>query len=241
VTALGEVTRAVARAVIGHHRGDPDAEAAQRLHGALQKAGGGTARLIGQDLAEGYARGVVNGHMAKLPTGASNRVTAITADPMPGPDDSPELFDVQVQQLAGHRPLVPARQRGYLQQMQPRPAAAAHDPRHGRTTDPHRPGDLRAGTVLLTQDLDAQGDRGGRGPGAMMRARGAIGKGVIVRTAARPVHPLADRALRHVKVARDAAGRAAHPQHLPGNFPSTSRRQTGILMDVHPGLLWGCR
>src|SRR6267142_2114133 len=35
VAAPGEAARPVARAVIGHHRGDPDAEAAQRLHGAL--------------------------------------------------------------------------------------------------------------------------------------------------------------------------------------------------------------
>src|SRR5207237_10854292 len=60
----------VARAIVGHHRGDANAQPAQAAHGAVQEADGGAAALVGQHLTESEAGRVVDGHVRELPAGA---------------------------------------------------------------------------------------------------------------------------------------------------------------------------
>jgi hypothetical protein len=68
----------------------------------------------------------------------------------------------------------------------------------------------------------------------MARPRAAIGEGLATLHA---VDPLADRLLRDAALTSDAAGRLGQLHDVTHNFCSTARRQPGILVDVHPGLL----
>ena len=117
--------------------------------------------LVGQHLAQGHPRGVIDGHVSKLPPGPRHAVAAIAGDPVAGPPDASELFDIQVHQLAGARPFIAPRGRRQLQHVQPAPSAPAHDAGHGRPTDPDQARDLGTDPTLTPQDLDAQHRRRG--------------------------------------------------------------------------------
>jgi hypothetical protein len=58
------------------HDGRHAPEPAQAPHRALKKARRGAPAFIGQDFAEGHARGIVDGHMAELPAGPLDGVPA---------------------------------------------------------------------------------------------------------------------------------------------------------------------
>jgi hypothetical protein len=52
-----------------------------------------------------------------------------------------------------------------------------------------------------------------------------------------PGHPLTDRPLADPRLAAGSARRPPELKDLAHNFCSTMRRQPGILVDVHPGIL----
>jgi hypothetical protein len=109
------------------------------------------------------------------------------------------------------------------------PSRSGDDPRHGGATDADRVGDRLAGqAVLMAQHLDPQRHGGRRGP--------AHGAGREAQSATAP-SPAAARppVLSLTCCARDLAGRLAERAHAAHSFHSTTRRQTGILVHVHPG------
>ena len=53
---------------------DANSQAAKPAHGAVEKARGRLFPLVGQDLAHGEPRIIIDGHMSELPTGALDRV-----------------------------------------------------------------------------------------------------------------------------------------------------------------------
>jgi hypothetical protein len=172
--------------------------------------------------------------MAKLPAGAVHGVPPIPGDPMPGADNAAELLGVQVQQLARLSPFIAPRGRRQLQHVQPGPPTAPHDAGHRRPAHRHLRGDLPTGPPLLPQDPDAQHQRR-RG-----RVRTVLGPGAAIRQAlagrgAR--HPLPHRGVRGVQRPRHLAGRVPQLGHPLHRFRSTAQRQSGILVDVHPGIL----
>jgi hypothetical protein len=99
-TRRGKPPAAVARAVIGHHRGDANTEAAQAADGALEKARRGATTLVGQHLAMLDARIIVDRHVDELPAGAPYGVATIATDPMPRADNARQFLNVQVHELA---------------------------------------------------------------------------------------------------------------------------------------------
>src|SRR5690606_24103338 len=93
----------VARTVIGHDAADGDAEAG--IVGYRRRKEGDRTFLafIGQDLAEGDARMIVDGDVDELPADASaiGLAGAITGDAVTDPLKSSELLDIDMDHLAG--------------------------------------------------------------------------------------------------------------------------------------------
>ena len=234
LTRGAEAARAIAGAVVGHDGRHAHAEPAQAANGALQKAGRGAPTFIRQHLPEGHAGGVVDGHMPKLPARARRGVAPIPRDPMPRPHDAPQFLGIQVQQLPRRRPFVAARGGGQFEHVQSRPTTAPYDARHGRPTDRDQRGDLATGAPLPPQDLDTQHHGGGRGLRTVMRPRAAIREPVARGGSG---HPLTHGGLGGLQPPRHAPRRVPQHPHLAHRFRSTSRRQSGILVDVHPGIL----
>src|SRR5207245_4715150 len=81
---LTDRPRSIARAVIHHDGPHAHPEAGQAAHRAVQKADGGAATLIRQDIGRGPARGIVDGHVREFPASAADRVTTVTTDATPG-------------------------------------------------------------------------------------------------------------------------------------------------------------
>jgi hypothetical protein len=77
----------------------------------LEEGDGAGLALSLHDAAEGDAGGIVDGDMDELPSGLSIAplLAAHSPDPMTGSAESAELFDVDVDQLAGPLALVSAR------------------------------------------------------------------------------------------------------------------------------------
>ena len=78
--------------------------------GGPEEGHGALLPLIGQDLREGQARGVVDGDVDKLPADATRLALSATVagDAMADAVEAAELLDVDVDQLAGRLPLVAA-------------------------------------------------------------------------------------------------------------------------------------
>src|SRR5581483_11841275 len=106
----------IAGAVVGHYAGHDDAEAGVVGDRCLQEGDGAFLLLIGQDLAEGDARGVVDADMDELPTrppllaaplaAGVALAGSIAGDAVTDLVEATELLDVDVDQLAGPLALV---------------------------------------------------------------------------------------------------------------------------------------
>ncbi len=131
----GEAVGLIAGPVVSHDSGHTHTQPPQAAHRPTQEADGGSLALVGQDLADGQTREIVDRHVRKLPSGAVHGVTPIAGHAMTGAHNPPEFLGIQMQQLARRGPLVAARRRRQLQHVQARPAAAADDPGNCRAAD----------------------------------------------------------------------------------------------------------
>ena len=82
---LGKRLGAVAGAVVGHDPGDDDAEARIVGQGGLQEGDRALLPLVGQDLGEGDARGVVEADVDELPAGAAALAGTLAGDAVADP------------------------------------------------------------------------------------------------------------------------------------------------------------
>jgi len=151
----------VAGAVIGHDALDGDAEVRIVGDSGLKEGDGAALALALHDPAEGNPRGVVDGDVDELPTDAAAVALAgtVAGDPVAGPIELTELFDVDVDELAGLIALVAARWFGRLEGAQPIEAQALEHPADSGGRDTGFDGDRLAGQALAAQSLDAI-DRG---------------------------------------------------------------------------------
>ena len=149
----------------------------------MQEGDGVSLALVGQDLGEGDARGVVQAKTSdELRADAAVLAGARTGGAVADLLEPSELFDVEVEQLAGVGALVAPDRRGRRQVLgpaQPAPSQAAAD--RGRR-DADLPGDLVTGPALPAQRGDLlDGGLGRRLPqpmgprGAIEEARSALG------------------------------------------------------------------
>src|SRR2546423_1638249 len=108
----------IGRAVVSHDALDDDAVALEELQRSPEKADRGRGLLVAQDLGVGQAGGVVDGDVDVVPAGSPTPLAraigkrarvgrAATEDALARPAlDAPKLFDVDLDQLTGSRPLV---------------------------------------------------------------------------------------------------------------------------------------
>ena len=154
---------------------------------------------------------------------------------MPDPGDPAELLDVNVEQLAGPRAFVPPHRRGRVEGAQARQVEPPEDPPHRGPAERYRRRDPGAGPPGPPQGHDLRRDGSGRRPGRAMRPARAIPQaGGVVRAR----RPLPNRALRDAeRLGHDSDGLPLLRQ-TSYDLGSTVGRRPGILVTVHPGLLW---
>src|SRR4051794_25099129 len=108
---------AKAGAIVGHHTGDRDAKA--RVVGDRRREEGDRALLlllVREDLREGHPGGVVDADVDELPSDAPALALtgSVAGDAMADAVEAAELFDIDVDQVAGMLTLVAAnRRRGF--------------------------------------------------------------------------------------------------------------------------------
>lgn len=115
--SVAKSERLVATPIVGHDASNGDAEALVISHGGPEKGNGAGGRLVGLDLGEGDAGMVVNADVDEVPSGATAlvRSTRIAGDAVSDTLETPELFDVDVNDLAWPLALIAAFRLGRLQ------------------------------------------------------------------------------------------------------------------------------
>lgn len=158
---LGEGLRSVAGAVVGHDAGYPDAEAGVVGHRRLEEGDGAFFFLVGQDLREGDAGGVVDADMDELPTAAARAgiAGALAGNAMTDALETTELLDVDMDHLAGMLALVASDRLGRFDISQSRQSSTLENAADGGGRDADLMGDVLAGPTLPPQRHDALGDQ----------------------------------------------------------------------------------
>jgi hypothetical protein len=235
-----EGKRFVAGAVVGHHPLDLDAEAFVVGQSSLEEGVGTAFLLVGHDLGEGDARVIVDGDMDKLPAepfapcSPIALSSAIAGDAVANAIDPAELLDVDVDHLARMLALVAASRFARLQctdLVEPEPPQDTAD-RCWRQVQIG--GDLLAGVALAAKSLNPPNKRFRGRPAKAMRSRAAIVQSRQT-FAMIAINPFAN------GPRADACGPGNCPRRLPAldqphNPLSTTRREPGILVHVHPVL-----
>jgi hypothetical protein len=199
--------------------------------------GHGTAPALAlHDLAEGHARGVVDADVDILPAGAAAVALtgAVAGDAVAYLIELAELFDVDVDHLAGLLALVSAGWLGRFQGAQLAQPQALEGAAHGGRRDADGGGDLLARHALAAQACDALDHLWRYRLAQPLGPRAAIlqaGQAFLLEA----ITPFAAGAR------ANACGFTGRLRRLPmGNHfdqpLSTMRRQAGILMDVHSAL-----
>jgi hypothetical protein len=238
-TGGAEAAREIARAIVSQDPPHAHPAGAEPAQGPAEKGTHGQAAFIGEQLRVGHARVVVDGDVEKLPADAPGAVSPVAGNAMAQAANPPEFLGVQVHQVARGGVLVPPSHGRRLHPLAPRQAHAAQPAGDGGRTHPRRRGDLRTGPTLLAQHSGAELQVGLHLTWTVVRAaRRILHPGPIVGYARRPLAlPPFGRGLpRDAKGSGDYRQRRA-PLQLRHQLRSTIRRESGILMHVHPGLL----
>jgi hypothetical protein len=108
----------------------------------LEELHGAEALLIGQDLHEGQARGIVDGDVDELPADSACPPAPIAVNAMTDDADLSQRLHIEVNELSRALPLIAQRQWfGRLQQREARQAHAEQYRRHRRARHPEPPCD----------------------------------------------------------------------------------------------------
>jgi FtsZ-binding cell division protein ZapB len=158
---IAEQVAFVGRAVVGHDPLDGDAEAFKPSQRPLQERGGTLLSLVGQDLGVGQPRGIIDGHVQRLPAGAALAALAgpVAGDAVADAVDAPELLRVEVEQLARFVARVADDGRLGIEGSEPAQAEPAQHEAHRREWQARLPGNGWPGQALAAQPGDL-GDRG---------------------------------------------------------------------------------
>src|SRR5690606_18190384 len=202
--------------------------------GGLEEGNGALLLLVGQDLREGDARGVVDADVDELPAAAAAAIVAgvMAGDAVADLVEAAELLDVEVDQLARLLALVAADRLGRLQVAQSAEAGPAQHAADRRGRDAGRGGDLPADPALPAQLDDLLAGRLSGRLAQPMRPRGpVIEAGRTLGLVA--LDPFPDRLSSDTEGSCHGAARLPLLQHAPDKLGPTQRRQAGILMHVH--------
>ena len=230
--ALGEASRAISGAVVGHHTRDVDAKLAEVGDDGSEEVRDTCAGLIGIDLGEADSGVVVDADMHVVPAGSSRTRAPVPGDAVARLLETRECLDVQLQQLTGMLALVAPDRWGRFRGVESVEPGPAQDPTDGGGRDHHGPCHLDPRLALEPQRRDA-GDVANRsGPGLSMRPRTTVGQAVGT-LGLIPGDLLAHGAPTDAR----GGGTEVHWQlvveHAGDQFGSTRGGGSGILMDVH--------
>jgi len=230
---VAEAMALIGRPIVGHH--PLDGNAVPRDEGECPSEEGCRAcrLLVGQDFGVGEARSIVDSDMKGFPSCAALRALAhaVAGDAVADAVDPAELFRVDVDQFARMFAFVADDGRPDLESRQSVKPAAAQNKSNRRDRPPHLPGYGGPGQALAAQSLDLVFSRRHQPGRARARTRRAIHQaGFAFRPIAIP--PFAHRLRIDRNGSRDrgncpASFKAFDHQH------STTRRGSGILMNVH--------
>ena len=170
----GDGVGAVSRAVVTHELAHFDAQGGEVGQGLAQELDDAADFFVGHDFGVGDAGGVIDGHMDELPACARDMIAFVAGDAVAGTDNATELFNVDMQQVAGMFALVA---NGWRRRVQIRDLSQAVAGKNARDRSPRQAailGDLKARQTHPAQGQD-HGDRCPRGClGMAMRSAGAI-------------------------------------------------------------------
>src|SRR5262249_29880158 len=102
----GHAARFVAGAIVREQATHGHSSAAKPAESVLQKRGAGAAALRAADFDKGHSRRIINGDMDVLVADAALSDGYVPVYAMANAADSTERFDVEVQEIAGVRPLI---------------------------------------------------------------------------------------------------------------------------------------
>ncbi|EGD06743.1 hypothetical protein XVE_5076 [Xanthomonas vesicatoria ATCC 35937] len=231
-----EATRSVAGAVVGQDALKLHAQAPVVAHCPQQRPARTATALVRLDGAERHAGVVIDGQMDVFPADAIGVDLAIAGDPMSRLSETRELLDVQMQQLAGQGVFVAVLRRSRLQFGQAVQAGATQQPGDGARGHRQVPGDLPIRLSCAAPLDDVLHNLLWRGMRAGTWPRGPVDQ--ALRTFfLEPSEPLIGRAdadTGRMRCFLDAKALNKDAVHEQG---STARAQTGMFMQVHPGLL----
>src|SRR3982751_454702 len=153
---------AIARAIVGHHTGNRDAEVRVVGDRRLEEGDRALLFLVGEDLREGHAGGVVDADVDELPSDAPALALtgSVAGDAMADAVEAAELFDIDVDQFAGMLTLVAANRRGGFERLDAGEAEAPEDAADRGRRDADGRCDVLARPALAAQGFDGR-DRGG--------------------------------------------------------------------------------
>lgn len=170
----GALMRAIGAAIVRHHARDLDAALREVPNGAAQEADGTLLGFIREDFRVGEPGAIVNGHMEHLPSQAARAPRAVAMNPMPDDPDFPELFHVEMQEVARGRPLVAIRRPGRIQPLQAVEAESPLLPHHGGQRELEVPRDAGRAVTLPAPSFDPPPHMAGQPRRGMVRSTGAI-------------------------------------------------------------------
>ena len=185
-------------------------------HRAPEKGRAGAAPLRATDFDIGHARRVVDRDVDVLLADAAAPRAPIAMDAMADPANAAERFDVEVQQIAGVRPLVALNHRRRLERRQPIQPRARQHARHRRARHPQRRADLPGRRARLAQRDDRR--RRARAPGVAVADAGATTARQAVRAPSRASHLATVRTL--TPTAASAACRCVQPWRVTRSISS---------------------
>jgi len=169
-----EAAGAIAGTVVGKQGANADAVAGKEVDGRVQEADGGFGLLIGEDLGEGHAGVIVDGHVQ----GDKAGMFAFATEPaIAAQADLRELrhaLDIEMQEVAGCVVLVALHGWGRVQVAPSAQPGRAQDTTDRGRTDPGAARDLVAGDVSTPQLDDLFGQAGGQAARAAVGSRTAI-------------------------------------------------------------------
>ncbi len=135
----------VTRAVVAHEALGFDAEGGEVSQSAFEEKDGTVLALVGHDLSESQPGSVVDANMDELPSGPAHLIAPVPGHAVTGAHDFSQLFDIEVEELAGELALVTHHRRSRFQVAEPGQAMATQEARDGR-----------AGEAALARDLGAR-------------------------------------------------------------------------------------
>ncbi len=128
LAGIAELMGAIARAVVAHDPLGFNAQGSEVSQGTLEENHGTLVALIRHDLGKGETGSVVDADMDKFPPGPADLVAPVVRDSVTWTDDSPQLFDIEVEQFPWELALVADHRWSGLEGAEPGQAVAAEQP-----------------------------------------------------------------------------------------------------------------